>query len=464
VANDFKKIEHLIILMLENRSFDHYLGSLSLEGRRDIEGRPPAGFANPDTSGNAVRSWDMQNNFCGYADPPHGWLPQHANAHGGQNDGFVKSYQAAYPTGQSAGAPPLPAPANLPMGYYTRETLPILYALADQFTVCDHWFSAVLSSTWPNRKYLHSGCRDGDNDTQTLPPFPGFETTPFCDFLEEQRDPDTGQRLTWRTYFSDLPFLAFWYKFAAFHALDNFASVDQFVLDCREDRLPTISFIDPPFSLADDHPSHDVRLGQKFIGLIVDALTNSESWAKSALVLLYDENGGFYDHVPPPPSFEAAAGVSPAPDDPLGFRVPAVVISPYARRGQTAKTAFDHTSIMKSISLRWSVDFPEPTFGPRWRRAPSIWADGFDFTQPPLAMGTYTQPPADTQAGKRPPFADLNWASGIHEALASPLGTLEGLLERIFLLPSLKVLDHRARVYEHLQAMEQHVITLKRMS
>ncbi len=136
--------------------------------------------------------------------------------------------------------------------------------------------------------------------------------------------------MSWKCYFSDLSFLAFWYKFAAFHALSNCAHVAEFVADCQTDRLPTISIIDPPFSLADDHPAHDPQLGEKFIGLIVDALTHSESWAASALLILYDENGGFFDHVPPPACFE----VPVSEDNPLGFRVPAIVVSPYPRMGR----------------------------------------------------------------------------------------------------------------------------------
>jgi|SRR5579871_97413 len=453
MPDGIEKIEHLIVLMMENRSFDHYLGSLALEGRADIDGLPDPLPAIPDTAGNPVQAWDIAASdvaykYCGYADPPHGPGAQVANYDNGNNDGFVKQYQAKYPTGQSSDTPPAQAPANLPMAYYTRTTLPVLYSLADQFTVCDHWFCSMLSSTWPNRKYLHSGQRDDDADTQTIPAFPGFQTTPLYTVLD-------AAGLTWKCYFSDLPFLAYWYKFAAFHALDNFTSVDNFVTDCREDNLPAISVIDPPFSLADDHPAHDVRLGQKFIGLIVDALTNSQSWASSALVILYDENGGFYDHEVPPHSFEVQNGQPPDRDDPLGFRVPALIVSPYAKPRFVSKVAYDHTSIMKSISTRWGVEFPTDVYGTRWKVAPDIWTDGFDFTRTPV-MQTYAQTSMEIQ--------HMDWGSGVYETLTSPVGTLEGLLERIFLLPGLKILDHRARVYDHLQALQANTIVLKRMS
>ena len=442
---DTRAIKHLIVLMMENRSFDHYLGALTLEGRTDIDGLTPPLPTLKDLAGGDVSAWQMDAApappVLEVPDPPHGWDAAHADWNGGKNDGFVVQYQRNSSTST--------ADPKTPMGYYTRATLPALYALADRFTVCDRWFGSVLSSTWPNRKYLHSGKRDGDNDTQTLPPFPGFQTTPLYHVLEDWLDPDgSGRKLTWKCYFSDLPFLAFWYRFAASHG-SNFTHVGDFVTDCREDRLPTVSLIDPAFTVADDHPAHNPRLGEKFIGLVVDALTTSESWASSALVILYDENGGFYDHVPPPPCFEHPA----SQDTPLGFRVPALVISPYAKRRFASRAVFDHTSIMKSIHVRWNVPFG-PESGTRWQSAPDIWADCFDFTQPPLPTGIYTGPP----------ITDINWGTGVHDRMVKPPDVLEGLLERIFLLPELKALDRRAQVYDTLGSFEQSVVTAKRMT
>jgi phospholipase C len=437
-------IKHLVVLMLENRSFDHYLGSLSLQGRTDVDGLTIPVPTLKDQHGNDVAAWAMDEDanapVLEVPDPPHGWEAAHADWNNGKNDGFVVQYQQTHPD----------ADRRIPMGYYTRRTLPVLYSLADRFTVCDHWFSSVLSSTWPNRKYLHSGRRDADTDTQDLPRYPGFGTTPIYDVLEDAPDPDTpGKRLTWKCYFTDLPFLAFWYRFAAYHAISHFAHIAEFATDCREDRLPTVSIVDPPFTLADDHPAHNPRLGEKFIGLVVDALTHSESWATTALVILYDENGGFYDHVPPPLGFDD----KPLEDSPLGFRVPALVVSPYARRGVACHTCFDHTSVMKSISKRWGVEFDE-RFGQRWRAAPDIWTHCFDFGQAPLPPGSYTGEP----------IIDITWGTGIQDRLAKPADVLEGLLERIFILPELKALDRRALVFDTLVDLEQAVITLKRIA
>ncbi len=203
-----------------------------------------------------------------------------------------------------------------------------------------------------------------------------------------------------------------------------------------------------------------MRLGQKFIGLIVDALTHSISWSKSALVILYDENGGFYDHVRPPISFEVAAGL-PAEDDPLGFRVPALVISPYALRAKACTTAFDHTSIMSSVHARWDISFDPAVFGARWQYAPDLWANCFDFTQEPLPTGTYTLPqnPADQKAAQV--IRNLDWEVGVEEQITSFAGGIEMFLERIFLQWKLKGLDNRSNVHNTLQSLEQNVTAMK---
>ena len=457
-----RAIQHLVVLMMENRSFDHYLGALTLspESRTDVEGLPTPLPTCPDLAGGPTSAFNLDGVFDGYLDPPHDPASQVANWNNGANDGFVKSYQNGLAQAAANNQTPRVARPDIPMGYYTRATLPVLYALTDKFTVLDHWFSSNLSSTWPNRKYLLSGCRDDDNDTHLVPGFFGFKTMPFLNPFEDARDPESGAPLTWRSYFSDLPFMAFWYRFAASH-LSNFSLIDTFVDDCRENRLPTLSFIDPPFGLADDHPAYNVQVGQKFLGLVVDALTHSDSWQNTALMLIYDENGGFYDHVAPPASFEAQNGIdepqqaSCTLDGNLGFRVPALLISPFSGRG-VVPTDFDHTSLMKSVWERWGVPFAPAVYGPRWSFAPSIW-DSFNFGADPLPTGTYTQ----TGAGL-PVTAALTWEKGVHDLVTAPSGGVQDLLERVFVLPELKALDKRASVFDSLGRLEQEVIRLKR--
>jgi len=460
----FQQINHLVVLMMENRSFDHFLGSLQIEGRADVDGIDPAAPVQlPDNNGVLFSQFPLDGTYKDYGDPPHGRAMQEANYADTAMDGFVKSYQTAFPNG----TPAVPR-YDIPMGYYTRPTLPVLYSLADHFKICDRWFSSMLSSTWPNKKYFYSGCRDEDDDTESFPVF-GFKTTPFLSAVEQSNDPDTGQPLTWKSYFSDLPFSAFWLKFAATH-LKNYHPIEAFAADCQNGTLPTISIIDPPYGFADDHPSYDVRMGQKFLGLIVDALTHSDSWQDTALVLLYDENGAFYDHVCPPASFESAAGlVEPTSnyctqDNILGFRVPAVVISPYSGGLAVHSADFDHTSIMASINQRWGVDFPEATYGNRWKLAPTIWDHFFDWNATPLGTGTYTQPVASVLAGDPAPFEGLSWESGIHEIASGPLGGVIDLLGKIFIIPMLNPLDRRAKMFDSLHTFENNVMRQKQLA
>ena len=445
-------IKHVILLCMENRSFDHYFGALSLPPakRTDVDGLSTPAPSIPDLNGQPVAAWQIDASDLppvrpAFPDLPHAKSDMFANWNEGRNDGFVRTFQQKHANDVPKLDPPV---LTIPMGYYTEQTLPVFYALAKQFTVCDNWFASTLSSTWPNRKYLHSGQRDGDDDTQLLPGTQGFQTTPIYALIEQSRNQDNAP-LTWRSYFSDLPFLAFWYGFAATHALRNFSTIDSFVDDCREDTLPSVSIVDPPFSLADDHPPHDPALGQKFIGLVVDALTCSRSWDSSVLIILYDECGGFFDHKPPP-----ASGVPGDLDATFGFRVPALIVSPYAKRGYASHTLHDHTSFIASLRELWDLPLAATgtKFGMRWPRANSFW-DALDFTQEPLARGTYTGEPA----------ADMNWAAGVRERLGTPLGQFESLLERIFVLPELKALDRRSDVFDTLGTMEDNVVTLKRM-
>jgi len=293
-----------------------------------------------------------------------------------------------------------------------------------------------------------SGQRDGDRDTGGVPPKPpGFETTPIFSFLESQINSHFGNRnITWRSYVSDVPFLIFWYEFAATHTR-NFEPIWRFAEDCRENTLPDISVVDPPFLTASDHAPFDPRLGEKFIGLIVDALTTSKSWDSSALFILYDEGGGFYDHVKPP----AAPDTGFTEDDPVGFRVPAVIISPWVKPGVVCSDYFEHTAFLKAIASNWSVDFPDTEFGIRWNlsRDPT---ECFDFSQTPIKRGVYTGIP----------YTDLDWATGIHSTLTSPARDLEASLERALVLPQLKALDQRASVYDNLTKLENAVVSMKR--
>ena len=176
-------------------------------------------------------------------------------------------------------------------------------------------------------------------------------------------------------------------------------------------------------------------------------MTHSDSWRNSALLITYDESGGFYDHVAPP----AVTNALHPEDDHLGFRVPAIIVSPYSTKGVT-HTQFTHMSVMKSISVRWGVQF-DSRFGDRWCNTEDIWSC-FDFALSPRAKNCYTGDPKDIFA--------MNWAKDIQGRLTGPVTDFEKYMERIFILPELKALDRRSMVYENLTLLEKNVITLKR--
>ncbi len=421
---------------------DLYAGPGTYEA--DIDGLPEPPATCPASDGTLVSQWKMDDVDPNY-NLPHDRDTMLLGYADGNMNGFVTAFES-----ETASQTPRPD-RRLPMGYYTRETFPVLYALADRFTVCDHWFASMLSSTWPNRKYFHSATRDADADTQILPGFLGFRTSPVYAALENTPDPRRdGPCLSWRCYFSDLPFLAFWYGFAATHALTNFSHVAQFVDDCREGNLPHVSVIDPPYTLADDHPPHAPALGEKFIGLIVDAVTTSQSWSDTAILIVFDEAGGFYDHVRPPQPEVANRW----DDTPLGFRVPALIVSPYSSK-RVSHTVYDHTSFAKSLNERWEVKFGDE-FDTRWSKANSFW-DCVDCNADPLPPGNYTD------VKRVSPVAGLDWGTGVYARVGDELNKFEALLERIFVLPQLKALDQRANVFEILTSLEHKVVTQKRM-
>jgi phospholipase C len=147
----------------------------------------------------------------------------------------------------------------------------------------------------------------------------------------------------------------------------NVGTYNDFIADCKADNLPEVALVEPPYSSADDHPTHEPRRGQRFLGFIVDALLQSPSWKSTALILTYDEHGGFFDHVAPPPTPVGGA----EPWDILGVRVPTLVASPFTPP-MVVSEPFEHTSILKTIAERWELAIP-PEAGPRLPKVKSLW-------------------------------------------------------------------------------------------
>jgi len=322
-------IDTFVILCMENRSFDHYLGSLRLKEGRDLIGLA-GDEKNPAPDGTFVNVFQLED-FTP-ADPPHGWDAAHNQHNGGKNDGFVLEHAGS-------------SQADV-MGYHVREQIPITYALADAHAVCDHWFASVMGPTWPNRYYLHGATSKGQKSN-----LPVLSFKSIFDLLD-----DAG--VSHRIYYHDIAWCS-----GAYFKTSGLSPIEQFFTDAEKGALPNVVFIDPQFfgqGANDDHPDHDVRLGQALIASVYAALGKSPQWGRCMFILTYDEHGGFFDHVPPPTTEDDDAEFRQ-----MGFRVPSIVGGPFAKSGCTITTEFEHVSILRTLARRFGL----PSLNPRMTAA-----------------------------------------------------------------------------------------------
>jgi len=323
---DASGIEHIVVLMMENRSFDHVLGWLEgADGRQH-------GLTYQDAAGVAHPTYRLAPDFqgCGHPDPDHSYEAGRIAYNGGACDGWLR-----------AGTND-----EYAIGYYGKKDLPFFASAATRWTVCDHYFSAIMAGTFPNRIYQHAAQTDRLTNSFELSTLPTIW----------DRLADAG--LDGRYYFSDLPFLALWGN----KYLPLARPFAAFLADAAAGTLPHVSFVEPRLlgeevgASNDDHPFADLRNGQAFMNLVYSAITRSPAWRNTVLVINYDEWGGFFDHVPPPaapiPLADQSAGNQ---DGLLGFRTPCLVISPFARREFVSRRVLDHTSVLKMIEWRWGL-------------------------------------------------------------------------------------------------------------
>lgn len=349
-------IEHIVLVMMENRSFDHFLGWLP-----GANGQQANSF--PNKSGKLISTYHLTNlQNCDLADPDHSYGGGRTEYAGGKCNGWLLANTSD----------------KFSIGYYDETDLAFLGNAARDWTVCDNYFAAILSSTYPNRVYQHAGQTDRISNTINISSLPTI-----WDRLSEAG-------LEGRYYFSDVPVLALWgVKYAPITR-----TIAEFYTDCASGNLPEVSFIDPRFideitgTSSDDHPHADIKNGEGFLNQIYNAVRNSPQWNSTVLVINFDEWGGFFDHVPPPtrpiPAVTAAAGDT---DGRLGFRVPALVISPWSPRSTVNSTQFDHTSVLNMIEWRWNL----PPLSIRDQTANNL-ARVLDFSSPNLASNGYSAP------------------------------------------------------------------------
>jgi phospholipase C len=358
-------IDHFILLMLENRSFDHYFGTM--EGVDGI----PEGFTMPDANGDPVAPFH-ETRYC-IEDVRHGWNDSHVQYNEGANDGFVVNND---PNGARA------------LGYFTEEDLPFYHDLYKTFAMSDRHFCSMLGPTWPNRMYYMAGTSFGFTNNQPVATSEFYDSRPHHVF-----DALDQAGVEWRLYFSDLPTPIGLFP-AMLPRVDTSRTIDTFLRDLEDGDLAPVTYLDPSFTAGveqtDEHPPASPQFGQAFVKMIVEALMQSEFWSRSALIITYDEHGGFFDHVPPPPACapddhepRSPAG-TPYRFDRLGFRVPLVVVSPYAKAGYVSHQTTDLTSVLRLVATRFGL--PALT-----KRDANAWPllDMFDFENPP-----HMNPPA----------------------------------------------------------------------
>jgi phospholipase C len=442
-------IEHVVIFINENRSFDSYYGTY--RGVRGFGDRKAQLL--PDGSGKTVFAqpfpgeagepygghllpfhFDTKNGGECVNDISHAWTAMHQSWNGGAMDGFLSVHL------ETDGLRDGPNT----MGYYTREDLPFFHALADNFTICDHYFCSVLGPTDPNRLYTMSATIDPE----------GKNGGPVLETLTTTRLQQYG-KLTWRTYPEQLQAAGISWKVYATpdgnfgdNVLPYFKAYQEdpqlaanalapvfpadFLADCLAGTLPQVSWVLATL-VESEHPPAPVTYGEVALAEIINALTaNTALWEKTALFATYDENGGFFDHVPPPVAPEGTPGeyltAEPLPSAAgairgpigLGCRVPMLVVSPFSRGGFVCKRNLDHTSVLRFLERRFGPEVPNLS---RWRRSHTgDMTQAFNFAEPANA----TLPPLPSPSLADPRVLDSDCPTQSPDTGSSEFPTVTG--------------------------------------
>jgi phospholipase C len=351
-ADTLPGIQHIVVLMMENHSFDNLLGML---GRGDgftlgPDGLPTA--TNPYPNGQIQHAFRMPTTCQLPARPSQEWLASHNAYDDGRLDGFVR-------TPISSTNPEIVG--GVAMGYWTGDDLPFTYSLARTFPIGDRWFCSVLGQTYPNRRYLIAGTSAGMTDdggvseTNLAEPAPDGTIFNVLDL----------HGISWENYVSSYPTGAtpeLYVNDSATEAVHHKPLAD-FFTGAAAGTLPAVSLLDPDYTTQSQENPQNIVVGEALIAQVVQAVGASPLWPRTLLVLTYDEHGGYYDHVPPPPAIPPDA-IPPLvqPGESAydgfaryGFRVPSVVVSPYARRHHVSHVLHDHTSVLAMIERKWNL-------------------------------------------------------------------------------------------------------------
>ena len=364
-TESFPQIEHIVVLMMENHSFDNTFGALRRTGVNGLTftaaGR--ATNSNPAPRGGSVTAGPAPSTCQAGYSISQSWDASHLCWDRGRNDGFVKEC------------------GSQSMYYYTRAQMPYYFGLASTFPVCDRYFCSVMAQTYPNRRFLIAGSAFGivsdplPSPSDPKPRLSGFGTV--FDMLN-------AYGISWKDYFADLP-TAGLFPYVLENNPGNVVPVAEFFTDCAAGTLPQFSLVDPESFEGSEENPQDAQTGAYYAYRVINAVMSSPAWRSTALVLTFDEHGGYYDHVPPAPAVRPD-GIGPevAAGDTYGdlyswtgFRVPTVVVSPWARPGYVSHTVYDHTSILRLVESKWNL----PALSNRDANANAM-LDCFDFRHP----------------------------------------------------------------------------------
>jgi phospholipase C len=393
------EIEHIVVVMQENHSFDNYLGML---GRGDgftldRHGRPMN--TNPDPTGGYVRAFhETDTRQAGSVTQT--WDASHLQYAHGRNDGFIGPDSSS----------------DWSMAYYTGEEIPFYHSLASTFPVCDRYFCSVLAQTYPNRRFLLAGTAFGliatvDSSITGIPP-----NGTIFDRLD-------AHDISWASYATNASTLLVIADIVQKNP-GRVKTIDQFYADAKAGSLPALSYVDPNILTGTEENPQDLSLGEYFVSTVVNALLDSPAWHKTLLVWTYDEHGGYYDHVPPPPAIPPddiapvlTGANQPGTYDRYGFRVPTVLMSAYSKPHYVSHTVYDHTSVLKTIERKWNL--PAMTY--RDANANDLldcldlkqraFADPPTLARPGNPTGVSVSPPPTP--GEQPPFSAFVKKAGV---------------------------------------------------
>jgi phospholipase C len=350
-TDTIEEIAHVVVLVMENHSFDNLLGML---GRGDgfqlgRDGRPTA--TNPYADGRTQHAFRMPTTCQLSSAPTQEWAASHESYDEGRMDGFVR------------------ASGGVAMGYWTKEDLPFTYSLVSTFPLADRWFCSVLGQTDPNRRYVIAGTSAGlTDDISTSPAIGGAAQNAV---LAQRANGTIFERLSdkgidWLNYAAAFPLGA---TPELFPAIDTTLEsthrrpFDRFFTDAASGALPGFSFLDENYNTQSEENPQNIVVGEAMLARVVHALGDGPGWRRSLLIVTYDEHGGYYDHVPPPVAL-APDSLPPvvAPGESTydgfkryGIRVPGLIVSPYARQGHVSHVIFDHTSVLAFVERKWNL-------------------------------------------------------------------------------------------------------------